>query len=163
MTPKLAIRRYSLEVGEPPRPRTAGGFTLLEVMIAIAFIGIAMLSLLSLHDRNLHSVLQAQQMSRAVTLAQALMAQAETERYPDLGKTSGNFEKDYAGKYPGYQWQREVSQTANLPDLRTVTVRILYADGRRSFETSEIMHNPSPQPPANANGQNGQNDQNGNQ
>ena len=143
---------------QPPwqgfRPDRA--FTLLEVMIAVAFIGIAMLALLSLHDRNLHSVLQAQEMSRAVALAQALMAQAETERYPDLGRTSGNFEKDYPGKYPGYQWRREVSQTANLPDLRTVTVRIVYAGGARSFEISEIMHNPAPQPPANANGQNDQ-------
>jgi general secretion pathway protein I len=192
MTRQQAIQHYSRSgAGQPPRPRpdpasahdlqsllsarptvadrnfkrveVSRGFTLLEVMIAIAFIGIAMLSLLSLHDRNLHSVMHAQEMSRAVTLAQALMSQAETERYPDLGKTGGNFEKDYPGKYPGYQWQRVVSQTANLPDLRTVTVRILYAGGGRSFEVSEIMHNPSPQPPANASGQNGQNDQNGNQ
>lgn len=124
-------------------------------MIAIAFIGIAMISLMSLHDRNLHSVIHAQEMSRAVTLAQALMSQAETERYPDLGKTSGNFEKDYPGKYSGYQWQREVTQTANLPDLRTVTVRIKYAGGR-SFEVSEIMHNPSPTPPASGGGQSSQ-------
>jgi general secretion pathway protein I len=156
--PRGAIAAFA---AAPGRPRMAHGFTLLEVMIAIAFIGIAMLSLLTLHDRNLHSVMRAQELSRAVTLAQALMSQAETERYPDLGKTSGNFEKDYPGKYPGYQWQREVSQTANLPDLRTVTVRIMYGGGRRrSFEVAEIMHNPSPTPPPSAGGQS---DQDGNQ
>jgi general secretion pathway protein I len=145
----------------PHRANSASGFTLLEVMIAVAFIGIAMLSLLSLHDRNLHSVMQAQELSRAITLAQALMSQAEAERYPDVGRTSGNFDKDYPGKFPGYQWQRDVTQTASLPDLRTVTVRIIYGiNGRRAFEVSEIIHNPSPTPPANA-GQNG--DQGANQ
>lgn len=150
-----------LEAADGPRKarrhrRDASGFTLLEVMIAIAFIGIAMLALLSLHDRNLHSVMRAQELSRAVTLAQALMTQAETERYPNLGRTSGNFDKDYPGKYPGYQWQRDVTQTASLPDLRTVTVRIKYGfGGERSFEVAEIMHNPSPTPPVNASGQSG--------
>jgi type II secretion system protein I len=143
-----------------PRPYPLGrGFTLLEVMIAIAFIGIAMITLLSLHDRNLHSVVSTQEISRAVTLGQALMTQAETQRYPDLGRTSGNFEKDYPGKYPGYQWQRDVTQTASLPDLRTVTVRIMYGSGRRrSFEVTEIMHNPSPVPPATGAAQNNSDD-----
>jgi type II secretion system protein I len=159
MTRMAAIQRRSRDGADqrpsPPQLLPVLGFTLLEVMIAIAFIGIAMLSLMSLHDRNLHSVIHAQEMSRAAALAQALMSQAETERYPDLGNTRGNFEKDYPGKYPGYQWQREVSQTANLPDLRTVTVRIQYAGGR-TFEVSEIMHNPSPTPPANTAGQSSQ-------
>jgi general secretion pathway protein I len=131
----------------------ARGFTLLEVMIAVAFIGIAMLALLTLHNRNLHSVIGAQEMSRAVVLAQALMAQAETERYPSLGNTSGDFQRDYPGKYPGYRWQREVAPTPGPPDLRTVTVRIFYgSNGKRVFELDEIMHNPTPNPPPQAAG-----------
>ena len=133
----------------------ARAFTLLEVMIAVAFIGIAMLALLTLHNRNLHSVIAAQEMSRASVLAQALMAQAETERYPDIGSSSGDFQRDYPGKYPGYHWQREVVPTPGLQDVRTVTVRVFYG-GTRTFELDEIMHNPSPNPPPSAaNGQNG--------
>ncbi|HUN59923.1 MAG TPA: prepilin-type N-terminal cleavage/methylation domain-containing protein [Candidatus Binataceae bacterium] len=133
--------------------RIACGFTLLEVMIAVAFIGIAMLALLTLHNRNLHSVIGAQEMSRAVVLAQAVMAQAETERYPDLGTTSGDFQKDYPGKYPGYRWQRQVASTPGLQDLRTVTVRVFYGNtGSRIFELDEIMHNPTPTPPPQAAG-----------
>jgi type II secretion system protein I len=129
------------------------GFTLLEVMIAVAFIGIAMLALLTLHNRNLHSVIGAQEMSRAVVLAQALMAQAEAERYPNLGTTSGDFQRDYPGKYPGYRWKREVAATAGLQDLRTVTVRVFYgSNNQRVFELDEIMHNPNPNPPPQAAG-----------
>jgi prepilin-type N-terminal cleavage/methylation domain-containing protein len=126
----------------------AAGFTLLEVMIAVAFIGIGMLALLSLHNRNLHTVIGAQELSRVVVLGQALMTQAETERYPNLGRTSGDFQKDYPGKYPGLRWQRDVTITPGVPDLRTVTVRILYGvGGRRTFLLTEIMHNPTPNPP----------------
>ncbi|MGA2411577.1 MAG: prepilin-type N-terminal cleavage/methylation domain-containing protein [Candidatus Binataceae bacterium] len=134
----------------PYRNRHAQGFTLLEVMIAIAFIGIGMLALLSLHDRNLRSVMHTQELTRAAILAQALMSEAEAERFPALGKTSGNFERDYPGKFPGYRWEREVTETASLPDLHTVTVRIIYGhDTLRKFEVTEIMHNPTPaQPPS---------------
>jgi general secretion pathway protein I len=132
----------------PEATQVARGFTLLEVMIAVAFIGIAMLALLTLHNRNLHSVIGAQEESRAAVLAQAVMAQAEATRYPDLGSTSGDFQRDYPGKYPSYRWQRNVTVTAGMQDLRTVTVRILYGStGRRVFELDEIMHNPTPNPP----------------
>jgi general secretion pathway protein I len=136
----------------------APGFTLLEVMIAVAFIGIAMLALLTLHNRNLHSVIGAQEMSRAAVLAQALMAQAEAERYPAMGSTSGDFQRDYPGKYPDYRWQRDVAATVGLQDLRTVTVRIFYgSNGKRTFELAEIMHNPTPNPPPQAAGGSQQN------
>jgi general secretion pathway protein I len=135
----------------PEVQRVTRGFTLLEVMIAVAFIGIALLALLTLHNRNLHSVIGAQEMSRATVLAQAVMAQAETGRYPDLGSTSGDFQRDYPGKYPSYRWQRNVAATAGMQDLRTVTVRIFYGStGKRIFELDEIMHNPTPNPPPGA-------------
>lgn len=140
----------------PPSPAAravAAGFTLLEVMIAVAFIGIGMLALLSLHNRNLHTVIGAQELSRVVVLGQALMTQAETERYPNLGRTSGDFQKDYPGKYPGFRWQRDVTITPGIPDLRTVAVSILYgAGGKRVFLLTEIMHNPTPNPPPGAAG-----------
>ncbi|MBI3759086.1 MAG: prepilin-type N-terminal cleavage/methylation domain-containing protein, partial [Deltaproteobacteria bacterium] len=43
-------------------------FTLLEVMIAVAFIGIAMLALLSLHQSNLQSVIRGQDLTQASML-----------------------------------------------------------------------------------------------
>ena len=58
------------------------GFTLLEVMIAIAVLGIALLALLSLEHQDLQSVIRGQEISRAAMLAQALMTQAELERFP---------------------------------------------------------------------------------
>ena len=68
-------------------------FTLIEVMIAVAFIGIAMLALLSLHHTDISSVIRGQQLTQASALAQALMAQAELERFPAVGTSQGNLHK----------------------------------------------------------------------
>ena len=127
------------------RPRIRAGFTLLEVMIAVAFIGIAMLALLSLHQNNLDSVIRAQNLTRAAMLAQQLMSTAEADRFPLPGQTHGDFTRDYPGQYPNFRWEREVSVLPQFPDVRRVRVSIMY--GRhfgRHFDLVEFMHNPTP-------------------
>jgi type II secretory pathway pseudopilin PulG len=120
-------------------------FTLLEVMIAVAFIGIAMLALLSLHQNNLHSVIRAQQLTTASMLAQQLMSTAEADRFPPPGTTRGDFSRDYPGLYKNYRWQREVAVMPQFPDIRRVRVRVFYGPNfDRHFELLEFMHNPTP-------------------
>jgi type II secretion system protein I len=127
----------------------AAAFTLLEVMIAVAFIGIALLALLSLHHSNLQSVIRGQDLTRAAMLAQALMSQAELERFPAAGTSNGNFSQ-YPGDYRNFQWQRSVEQLPNFPDMCRVQIRILYGPGlHRTFSLTEFMHNPAPPPPPN--------------
>ena len=84
-----------------PLRRRARGFTLLEVMVAIAILGIALLGLLGLQHQSMQSVIRAQQSTRASMLAQAVMTEAELERFPDLGRTSGDFESSFPGRVPG--------------------------------------------------------------
>ena len=45
--------------------RGRGGFTLLEVMVAMAVLGIAMLALLTLHHQSLESVIHCRDIARA--------------------------------------------------------------------------------------------------
>jgi general secretion pathway protein I len=121
------------------------GFTLLEVMIAVAFIGIAMLALLSLHQSNLASVIRAQDLTRAAMLAQQLMSTAEAQRFPPPGQTRGDFDHDFPGQYPNFRWERTVDLLPQFPDVRRIRVTVLY--GRhldRHFSLLEFMHNPSP-------------------
>ncbi len=123
------------------------GFTLLEVMIAVAFVGIAMLALLSLHNSNLESVMRGEQLSRAAMLAQALMTRAEAERFPDLGVTQGDFSRLYPGQFPDFRFRQEVDPSPLFPDIRRVEVDILYGPRQsRKFALVEFMHNPNPPP-----------------
>ena len=139
----------------PPAKLFAPAFTLLEVMIAVAFIGIALLALLSLHHTDLQSVIRAQNLTRAAMLAQAVMTEAEMERFPQPGTTSGDFSRMYPGLYPDFRWERQVDQSPLFPEVRRVRVRVLYGPGlHRSFDLTEFMHNPIPPPrPAGLQGQ----------
>lgn len=128
------------------------GFTLIEVMIAIGFIGIALLALLSLHHSDMQSVIRGQELTKAAMLAQSVMTQAEVERFPDPGWTQGDFSGTYPGQYPNFKWQRTVEQSPLFANVRRVQVRILYgAKFQRAFNLTEFMHDPNPpQPPPGA-------------
>ncbi|HVN88690.1 MAG TPA: prepilin-type N-terminal cleavage/methylation domain-containing protein [Candidatus Binataceae bacterium] len=121
------------------------GFTLLEVMIAIAFIGVAATALLSLHHTNLQSVIKAQNLTRAAMLAQGLMSQAELDRFPQTGMFRGDFAQLYPGEYRNFRWEREVVQSPLFPDIEKVRVSVLYGPGFRDrFTLVEFLRNPSP-------------------
>jgi general secretion pathway protein I len=128
--------------------RTTRGFTLLEVMVAMAILGIALLGLLSLHHQSVQSVIRAQQSTRASMLAQAVMTEAELERFPDLGQTNGDFEAAFPGEFPDYRWERDVAESGMFPDVRKVRILITYGPGlRQHFELVEFLHSPVPPDP----------------
>ena len=127
-------------------PCSESGFTLIEVMIAVGVLGIAMLSLMSLHDSNLQSVLRGQELSTASVLAQGMMSDAEMQRVPMIGKTSGDFEKQFPGAYRNFRWEREVEMSGMFPDIRKVQVKIFYGPHfARSLSVVEFLHDPTPQ------------------
>jgi prepilin-type N-terminal cleavage/methylation domain-containing protein len=127
--------------------RSRRAFTLLEVMIAVAFIGIAMLALMSLHRSDLDSVIRAQDLTRAAMLAQQVMSTAEVERFPLPGQTRGDFAHEYRGEFANFRWEREVDVMSDFPDMCRVRVTIFYGHGfARRFNLFEYMHNPNPPP-----------------
>ncbi len=129
------------------RSTLSAGFTLLEVMIAVGVLGIAMLSLLSLHDSNLQSVMRGQELSTASVLAQGMMSNAEIERVPLIGATRGDFQKLFpGGAYRNFKWERSVEASGTFPDIRKVQVTIYYGPRfRKRFSLVEFIHDPTPQ------------------
>ncbi len=125
--------------------RRARAFTLLEVMVAMAILGIALLGLLGLHHQSIQSVIRAQQTTRASMLAQAVMTEAELERFPELGRTSGNFEASFPGEFKDFRWERAVEASGMFPDVRKVKVLIRYGPTlSQSFSLVEFVHSPIP-------------------
>lgn len=125
--------------------RHARAFTLIEVMVAMAILGIALLGLLTLHHQSIQSVIRAQQETRASMLAQTVMTEAELERFPDLGTTSGDFRASFPGEFPEFQWERIVTESGMFPDVRKVKVIVAYGPKlSQSFALVEFLHSPVP-------------------
>lgn len=102
------------------------GFTLLEVMIALAIISIALVSLLALGNRSISVQDRLQHITQATLLAQQKMAEAEVEA------VNGTLERaDAAGgfssPFEGYRWRIGFEETP-LPSVQMVTVTVLWGD-----------------------------------
>ena len=80
------------------------GFTLLEVMVAMAIIAIALTAVLGSQSQSLSLASEAKFNTTAALLAQSKMAEIEAEKPEDLTSDSGDFGEDY----PGYRWDKSV-------------------------------------------------------
>ncbi|UCF56399.1 MAG: prepilin-type N-terminal cleavage/methylation domain-containing protein [Deltaproteobacteria bacterium] len=81
------------------------GFTLLEVMVAIAIIAIALTAVLGSQSQSVSLASEARFDTTAALLAQSKMAEIHIEDLEDLSTDSGDFGEDF----PGYTWQLSVS------------------------------------------------------
>ncbi|HUT70439.1 MAG TPA: type II secretion system minor pseudopilin GspI [Desulfatiglandales bacterium] len=77
------------------------GFTLLEVMIAMAIIAIALVAVLGSQSQSLTLASEAKFNTTAALLAQSKMAEIETESMENLSSDSGDFGEDF----PNYHWE----------------------------------------------------------
>lgn len=104
------------------------GFTLLEVLVAVAILGVALVSLLGLHVRNLALLARDQRVTTATLLAQGLMAEVEARPLPDLGLERGDFEERHPERFPDFGWEREVLRLP-YPGVHEVRIRVFQGDG----------------------------------
>ena len=102
------------------------GFTLLEVMIALAILALVGVAFLRTQAGSVRLLDESIQISLATLLAREKMAELEGTGFPELGKNSG------AGgeAFPRFQWEQIVTGT-DLPVLRQGLVRVLWKDGAR--------------------------------
>lgn len=111
----------------PPR---CSGFTLLEVMIALAIVSIAMVALLALTNRSIGVHDRLQRITSATLLAQQKMAETEVAARHGILKSTvlqGVFGEPYAA----YRWQIAYVETP-IPSVQMVTVTVLWGDAERN-------------------------------
>ena len=95
------------------------GFTLIEVMIAIAIIAIALVVILHSYGLGVSMANESQDFSLATLLAQRKMAEIELEGFSEVGGEEG----DFGEEYPGFTWRASVAETP-IEDLRKMTLII---------------------------------------
>ena len=120
---------------KPQAHTCAAGFTLLEVLVAVAIVAIALVTFMGLHLRSLDATIRAQDLTTAVLLAQAKMA--TMGEFPDTGEEQGKFE---GPELERFQWATAVTEHTldALPNsggqavtVRRLEVTVFWADGQQ--------------------------------
>ena len=116
-----------------PRLKTSAGFTLVEVLVALAIIAIALGALLSTSGSQANSVGYLKNKTLAHWVAVNEMNRLNIEkRFPDLGKAPGS--SDMANNE--WFWSREVLATED-PRARQVTITV-FADDEREQNLTRL-------------------------
>ena len=104
-----------------------GGFTLLEVMIAVAIMATVLVSLLNLNNRSVQDVMLAEKITTATMLAKGKMTDAIMIKPRVPLEETGEFTED---AFKGYTWSKTISPTP-LAQILEVRVAVLWQEGTR--------------------------------
>lgn len=110
-----------------PSARAEAGFTLIEVLVALAVFSLAALTLVNLSGENIRTAasLEARTLASVVAENRAIEAMVD---WPPLGVTSGI---DMAGERP-WRWTRRVSRTDD-PEVARIDVVVAEQAGRTTL------------------------------
>jgi len=101
------------------KQRKSNGFTLMEVMIAMAILAIALVAVFQLQSQSISMSTDSRFMTTAALLAQSKMVEAEA------GATLTNRieDGDFGADYPQYFWRLEVGDT-ELTQFKKIEVTV---------------------------------------
>ena len=101
-----------------------GGFTLIEVMVAMAILGLGLTAVLEVISTGTALGHDVHRTTEALVLARWKVGQLQIEGFPPLGEREGSFDEPF----DGYQWRTEALPTAE-ENLREVRLRIARREG----------------------------------
>lgn len=104
--------------------RNHQGFTLLEVMVALAIISTSLVVLLYSQNANITRSHYADSLAKAAMLAQKIISEGEMNKLSD-GKSEGSEE---AGNIV-FRWEKRVTPSM-VEGLKKLTVLVSWGDGK---------------------------------
>ena len=120
----------------PKTPGLSIGFTLLEVMVALAVMSIVLVSVYRMHSQSLAMNTAARFYTLAPMLAQSKMAEIADLSSSTFPEDSG----DFGEEFPGYSWKASIADVTSeilgevSEDLKQVDVTI-------SFNENQLVYN----------------------
>ncbi len=103
------------------------GFSLLEVMVALAVLSIALVAVVRSQASGMDALQEARRRTEATWLAQMKMSELRAEGLGGSGTVNGTFEDDWSG----YEWEVKVSVPPGLGWVNRVAVRVYWKQGER--------------------------------
>lgn len=117
------------------RKQSITGFTLLEVMVAMAVLSIVLVSVYRMHSQTLTMNTAARFYTQAPLLAQKKMAEVTTTSSGIFGSDSG----DFGENFPGYSWQVSATDVSSellgevTDDFKRIEVMVAYLNNQYSY------------------------------
>ena len=115
--------------------RIPKGFTLLEVMMALAILAIVFVVLLGLRNRDMVLAKHASNLTAASLLAQEKLVEAELAGFPELGKQKGDFGK----RNENFTWEQTVVPMP-LEQVREVQIRVMWNEGQHEEDVTLVSY-----------------------
>lgn len=116
--------------------RNAPGFTLLEVMVAVAILALVVVSLLGLRNRSLQDVQLAERITTATMLAQRVMTDTLLAKALLPDEQEGTFEEE---AFKDYAWKKVVAPSP-VPSIMDVRVAVAWTDGDRTEQVELVSY-----------------------
>jgi len=112
------------------------GFTLLEVLVAVALLTFALVSMLGVVNYNINIATKSTNYLIATSLADEIASRIDSEGLPSESDRSGEFDN-----HPGFQWYIVVAPY-NLSQfgvqMNIVNILIVWDEGEESYEITFI-------------------------
>ncbi len=107
------------------------GFTLLEVMVAVAIMSMVLVTLLGLQSRTMQDVAQAEHITTATMLAKRMMVDVIVSKKWQPVEEDGDFTGE--DNFKDYAWKRTISQIPLFSTVFITEIRIavLWTEGTR--------------------------------
>jgi len=125
---KMKISSFKFQISNPRRD----GFTLIEVIIAIAILGISLVLIMQLFAGSLRAARTSCDYSRAVIHAKDKMSEIKEEPVQD----SGVFDD-------GFKWETEIEPYREVEDepykLIKIKITIMWPDAMKNSKTLELV------------------------
>jgi general secretion pathway protein I len=98
----------------------AAGFTLLEVMVAMAILAISLVAVYQLQSQSISLATESRFRTSAALLAQSKMTEMEAMATLSNRSEDGDFGPDY----PQYNWRMEVTDTG-FPGWKKIEINVM--------------------------------------
>jgi general secretion pathway protein I len=116
----------------PLRLRHSNGFTLLEVMVAVAILAMVLVTLLGVKNRSMQDVMLAEHITTATLLAKREMTEMLYNRSsrPQESEAEGEFEEE---EFKDSTWEKTMTTLTPMigVQITEMKVAVLWKEGER--------------------------------
>ncbi|HBB41824.1 MAG: hypothetical protein COW73_06425 [Nitrospirae bacterium CG18_big_fil_WC_8_21_14_2_50_70_55] len=121
MRPPFSVLLSPFSSRHPRAAAGAAGFTLLEVLIAVAILGTTLVAVLQLHASTVSMAARAEELATGARLAKSRMVDLLKDSTPASGEEEG----DFVAPDPPYHWTTRVEETPySTQQVRVVEVSV---------------------------------------